>query len=131
MDDLIYSSLTPNMMVASVSHSIAFYRDLLGFDVIMSVPHAGEPVWARLQSGGAALMLQERNSLVDEYPDLAQRQTGSGLTLFVEVKGLDALYRRVQGRARIVKEPHVTFYGMREFAIEDPDGSILTLAERA
>ena len=49
---------------------------------------------------------------------------------FFVVTDVDALHATVSPRATIVMPLKTQFYGMREFAIEDPDGHILTFAER-
>ena len=43
--------LTPNIVVSSIETSLAFYRDVLGFKVTMSVPDAAPYVFVGLQSG--------------------------------------------------------------------------------
>ena len=35
-----FTSVTPNLVVKDVARSLAFYRDVLGFTVAMSVPDA-------------------------------------------------------------------------------------------
>jgi uncharacterized glyoxalase superfamily protein PhnB len=44
---------------------------------------------------------------------------------------VDALHDRLKSTVKIVMPIATQFYGMREFAIEDPDGYVLTFAERA
>ena len=38
-------------------------------------------------------------------------------------------YERAKAVATIVKEPHKTFYGATEFAIQDNNGYVLTFSE--
>lgn len=65
-----------------------------------------------------------------EYPSFAGKPLGCTGTLFVEMQGVDALHDRLRGSVTIVMPIETKFYGMREFAIEDPDGYVLTFAER-
>ena len=46
------------------------------------------------------------------------------------VDGVDALHDRLKSTVKIVMPIVTQFYGMREFAIEDPDGYVITFAER-
>jgi uncharacterized glyoxalase superfamily protein PhnB len=46
------------------------------------------------------------------------------------VWSVDAFHDRVAPRAKVVMPLKTQFNGMREFAVEDPDGHILTFAER-
>jgi hypothetical protein len=41
--------LTPNMMVEDVNRTIDFYRDVLGFELVMSVPEHGLYQWALMK----------------------------------------------------------------------------------
>jgi len=53
------------------------------------------------------------------------------MMLVYNLPSVDALHDRLKPKVKIVMPIATQFYGMREFAIEDPDGYILTFAERA
>ena len=55
---------------------------------------------------------------------------GATGTMFIEVEGVDALHGRLKGTVTIAMPLVTQFYGMREFAIVDPDGYVITFAER-
>ncbi len=42
---------------------------------------------------------------------------------------MPALYDQIRSQVTVVQEPQTTFYGTREFTIEDCNGFILTFAE--
>jgi uncharacterized glyoxalase superfamily protein PhnB len=46
------------------------------------------------------------------------------------MQGVDALHDRLKAAVKIVMPIVTQFYGLREFAIEDPDGYVITFAER-
>ena len=52
-----FTKLTPNLIVADVDLSVAFYRDVLGFTVGMQVPDASPLVFAGMQSGDIEIFL--------------------------------------------------------------------------
>lgn len=139
---MTFKKLTPNLMVENVAQSVVFYRDLLGFELLMAVrderpfdglPAAGDkPLdWAMVQRDQVAFMFQQRDSLSEEMPLLAGREIGASLTLYIELDGVDALYASLQGKADIVKPPQTTFYGRRELYLRDCNGYILALTEEA
>lgn len=124
-------SLSPNLMVKNVQQTVDFYQDLLGFKLISSVPSEkgdGSLQWAMVQAGGVTLMFQEEMNLRAEYPTLKTQATGGGFTLYLTVTGVEDVYQRAKLKTTILKEPHKTFYGATEFAIQDNNGCILTLA---
>jgi lactoylglutathione lyase len=124
-------SISANLGVADVAASLDFYTSLLDFKQIATVPDTGPFAWAMLQHGSTTIMFQERTSLSDEYALLKDKPSGGFFTLYVSVTGIDAWYDKLKGKANIIIEPHKTFYGAREFSIQDADGYVLTLSENA
>lgn len=131
-----FSDVTPNLIVANVERSMAFYRDVLGFSVSATVPEgAGPYVFAWMQRDGVAVFLNSHDS-VEEHADLASRPIGGTATLFIVLEaddlqsGVDAMLASVAGRAKVMMPMKDQFYGMREFGIEDPDGYVIFFAQR-
>jgi uncharacterized glyoxalase superfamily protein PhnB len=125
-----FKKLTPNLLVLSVERSLAFYETLLGFTRGMTVPDASPFVFASVTAGGVEIFFNEATTAVKEYPAFANKPIGATGTLFIEVEGVDALHDRLKSNVEIVMPIVTQFYGMREFAIADPDGYIITFAER-
>jgi lactoylglutathione lyase len=126
----VFTKLTPNLLVASVERSLAFYVDTLGFARGMTVPDQSPFAFASVASGAVEIFLNDAAGAVKEYPAFAGRPIGATATLFIEVEGVNALHDRLNGRVKVVMPIETKFYGMREFAIEDPDGYVITFAER-
>jgi lactoylglutathione lyase len=125
-----FKKLTPNLVVAHVERSLAFYVDTLGFERGMTVPDASPFVFASVTSGSVEVFFNDAATAVKEYPAFDSRPIGATGTLFIEVEGVDALHDRLKSTVKIVMPIETKFYGMREFAIEDPDGYVITFAER-
>jgi catechol 2,3-dioxygenase-like lactoylglutathione lyase family enzyme len=126
----ICKKLTPNLIVRSVEASLAFYVDVLGFTRGMSVPDQPPLVFASVTSGPVEIFFNDVAAVAKESPQLAGKLFGGGNTMFIEVEGIDALHGAIAPRVRIVLPLVTQWYGMREFAIEDPDGYVITFAER-
>ena len=126
-----FKKLTPNLLVANVERSLAFYVDTLGFERGMTVPDASPFVFASVNSGSVEVFFNDAATAVKEYPAFNGKPIGATGTLFIEVEGVDALHDRLKSTVKIVMPIETKFYGMREFAIEDPDGYVITFAERA
>jgi lactoylglutathione lyase len=127
----VFKKLTPNLLVASVERSLAFYVDTLGFERGMTVPDASPFAFASVTSDAVEIFFNDAAGAVKEYPAFAGKPIGATGTLFIEVEGVDALHDRLKPIVKIVMPIETKFYGMREFAIEDPDGYVITFAERA
>lgn len=124
--------LTPNLMVEDVGRTLDFYRDVLGFQVLTTVPPDQPPfTWGMVSRDGVELMFQSRASLGADIPALADAPIGASQTFYIEVEGIDALYAAIKDRVEIVLDMHTTFYDTREFAFRDVNGYILAFSEAA
>jgi len=126
-----FSKLTPNLVVRDVAASMQFYTSVLGFQPAIKVPEQPPYVFGSVTSGAVEIFFNDQKAVAEEYPPLGARPIGGALTLFVEVEGIEDVLAAVQkSKARIVMPLKQQFYGMREFAFEDPEGWIVTIAER-
>ena len=126
-----FNKLTPNLIVDSVERSLAFYENVLGFTRGFTVPDASPFVFGSVVCGSIEIFFNEKTTAVKEYPSFAARPIGLTGTMFIEMKGVDAWHDALKSRQVKIVMPLVTqFYGMREFAFEDPDGYVITFAER-
>jgi lactoylglutathione lyase len=123
-------SLTPNLIVSDVDRSIRFYRDVLGFTVGPTVPDASPYVFAIVQSGPVQIFLNASGPAIEEYPAFKDRPLGGTLTLFVDVVDIQRSHAELQGKVNIVMPLEHKWYGVTEFAFEDPDGYLITFAEQ-
>lgn len=125
-----FTSVTPNLLVSNLDRSTAFYRDVLGFTVKQTVPDAAPFVFVWLERDGVPVFLNDPKAVEKDVARVSARPFGGTATMFFVITGVDAYHAQVAPRANVVMELKTQFYGMREFAIEDPDGHILTFAER-
>jgi lactoylglutathione lyase len=124
------TKLTPNLIVSSVDQSLAFYEGVLGFSRGMTVPEQAPFVFAAVTSGPVEIFFNDRSTVTKENPQFAGKSLGGGNTMFIEIVGIDAYHDEIKDRVKIVMPIHTQWYGMREFAIEDADGYVITFAER-
>jgi uncharacterized glyoxalase superfamily protein PhnB len=126
-----FKELTPNLMVKDVNKTVEYYKEILGFNVIQTVPETGSYVFAIMNSGKILFMFQEEESLKEEYPQLNKFPQGGGLTFYIHVTDVQALYDKIKDKVTMAKEMHKTFYGSTDFSIEDCNGYILTFSQEA
>ena len=121
--------LTPNLVVADVVRSVAFYRDVLGFTVQATVPDAEPFVFAIVQSGDVEIYLNAPEPAAAEYRAFKGRPIGGTLTLFMQVDDVRAAHEALKDRVPIVMPLETKWYGVTEFAFVDPDGYVITFAQ--
>jgi len=126
----VFKSLTPNLIVSDVARSVGFYRDVLGFSLGPTVPDQAPYVFAIVQAGPVQIFLNAPEPAVAEYPAFAGRPIGGTLTLFIDVERVRDVYEALKEQVRIVMPLEKKWYGVTEFAFEDPDGYLITFAER-
>ncbi|MFC4121662.1 VOC family protein [Nonomuraea zeae] len=135
MDISIYSSFLPH---DDPDTSLAFYRDVLGFEVRGDVGYDGMR-WITVGPAG-----QPGTSIVLEPPaadpgvtederkmiaEMMAKGTYAGVVL--ATKDLDGTFERVQAAgADVVQEPTDQPYGVRDCAFRDPAGNMIRIEER-
>ena len=134
MDITIHSSFLPQ---TDPDVSLAFYRDLLGFEVRNDVGYAGMR-WITVGPTN-----QPDTSIV-LYPPAAtpgindaERSTiaemmakGSYAIMVFATPDLDGVFERLQASdAEIVEEPTEQPYGVRDCAVRDPAGNLLRIQQ--
>ena len=125
-----FTSVTPNLIVRDIAKSTAFYRDVLGFETKQTVPDAEPFVFVWLEHHGVPVFLNDLKAAEHDYPDAASLPQGGSAAMFFVITGVDAYHAAVSPKANVIMPLKTQFYGMREFAITDPDGHIITFAER-
>src|SRR5207248_11373793 len=81
----VFKKLTPNLLVANVERSLAFYVETLGFTRGMTVPDASPFVFASVVSGDLEIFFNDAASAEKEYPAFAGKPIGATATMFIEL----------------------------------------------
>jgi uncharacterized glyoxalase superfamily protein PhnB len=109
--------LVPMQPVRSLPASVAFYAKL-GFTVENRRDEWG---WAMLRCGDCQVMLDQSINLHAGGPRSA--------VLYLYPQDVVDFHRRARENGLPVPALDVTFYGMTEFRIEDPDGNRLWIGQ--
>lgn len=110
--------LIPMLPVRSVDASVDFYRKL-GFSVEQ---RNDEWSWAMLRFDDCRLMVDQSINL---HPG-AQRAS----VVYLYPDDISEYHRQVRSNGLVVPDLDVTFYGMTEFRLDDPDGNRLWIGQR-
>ena len=124
------TKLTPNLVVSNVDASLRFYENVLGFDRSMTFPEQSPFMFATVTNGPVKIFLSARSTVIKEDLRLSDLTLGGGNIMLIEVDGVDTVHTRIAPLVKVVMSLRTQSFGMREFAIEDPDGYVITFAER-
>jgi len=123
------------LQVFDMPTSVAFYRDILGFEVIMkSQPAEGDDFdWGLLRHGSTELMLNTQYEKPNRppAPNRARVAAHDDTALFFSCKDLDAAYAYLRANGIDAKPPVVRPYGMKQVWLKDPDGYTVCFQWRA
>lgn len=126
---IVTNGMTPLLQVYDMPEALAFYRDVLGFEVVSASPEADTPEgrfshWMQLRLGPADVML---NTAYDEGErplsrDKAQQRWHGDTCLYFGADDVDAVYEALRAKIAGLKPPKNAPYGMRQLYLSDPDG---------
>lgn len=116
--------LTPLIEVFDMPTSVAFYRDVIGFEVVMQSRPGDSFDWGLLRMGDAELMLNTAYE-ADHRPPTPDRPRWAGhshTTLYFYCPNLDEAYEYLRSKGIAAEKPVVRDYGMKQLSVTDPDG---------
>lgn len=119
--------MAPLLQVFDMPTSLAFYRDLLGFERVgdSGAGDASDWVWLRLH--GVDLMLNtayESDSRPPE-PDPARIAAHQDTGLFFGCRDVDGAYAYLLANGLKPEPPKIQDYGMKQLYVTYPDGYVL------
>jgi len=123
------TSAVPYFEVFDMNASVAFYRDLLGFEILFASPEVETAEgrfshFVRLRRGRVELML---NTAYDsgERPPARTEARWAGcrhVHLYIDCDDVPALYAEATARGLEAEAPAPTGYGYLALGVSDPDG---------
>lgn len=120
--------MVPLLMVYDMRRTVAFYRDVLGFEVEQQWEPDGHLYWASLKSGRAKLMVNAEYEDEHRRPE-HDRPHGSDVIFYFYPANVVALRERVVVKGVAASELRVTHYGHKQFDLKDPDGYRLCFSQ--
>ncbi|MBN2346590.1 MAG: VOC family protein [Candidatus Aminicenantes bacterium] len=124
------NKMTPVLYVDSIEASLPFWVDALGFARTVEVPDGDRLGFVILTSGNLEVMLQGYHSLEKDIPSLGKEMRGSPSVLYIEVKDIGEIERRLRGH-QVVVPKRATPYGALEIFFRTPGGHVIGFAQQA
>ena len=134
MEITIHNSFLPH---DDPEESLAFYRDILGFEVRLDVG-GGKMRWITIgppQQPGTSIVLHppaaDPGITDDERRTIAEMMAkGTYAIVVLATTDLDATFDKLSAStAEIVQEPTEQPYGVRDCAVRDPAGTMIRIQE--
>lgn len=122
------SRISPLFIVADVPATLAFYRDMLGFEIVFRGPAPDDEFFGIVRRDGAMIMFKAlgvvsdgKEILVEPVPNY-KRKPAFSWDAFLEVADPEALAAEFASRGVRFSVPLGEDDDLRGFAIEDIDG---------
>jgi predicted enzyme related to lactoylglutathione lyase len=121
------------LAVSDVDRSLAFYRDLIGFEVEATYD---DPPYATLTLAGTRLSLAEQGHTAEDRPGVTMtvpaEPSKASVVLVVEVTDARAKYTEIERKgARFLAKPFEPPWGGCRFFCVDPDGYLVEIEQPA
>jgi catechol 2,3-dioxygenase-like lactoylglutathione lyase family enzyme len=99
------------LLVKEYEEALAFYADVLGFQIIEDLNLGGGKRWVRMRAPGGGELLFAR-AVTDEQRSRVGDQTGGRVFLFFETDNFKREYARLTSRGvRFLEKPRKEHYG--------------------
>jgi glyoxylase I family protein len=120
--------MAPLLQVFDLPTSLAFYREILGFEVVQSTSD-----WAWLKRDDVELMLNTayESDQRPPAPDPRRIAAHDDTALYFGCPDVDAAFAYLRSRGVVTQEPRIAPYGMKQLYLSDPDGYNLCFQWRA
>lgn len=126
------AKLVPMLNISHIETSLAFYQKAFGFELVSPEEGVEEWRWANIRSGETELMLSETQcDLALQKGSNPHQDTSWPTVFYFYPDDVEALYDHVVEQGYEPTELITTFYGMKEFSIQDPDGHMLSFGQDA
>jgi catechol 2,3-dioxygenase-like lactoylglutathione lyase family enzyme len=115
----------PCLLVSDMRRTLDFYMHVLGFMQTGYYPIESDPIRTEVRRDDVAIIL-----ITEAVHGAAEAPAFTG-ALYTFPENIEQLANELRGKVPFAWGPEDTEFGMREFAIRDPDGYTLVFAQRA
>ncbi len=116
--------LTPLIQVFNMPRALAFYRDILGFQIVSDSGDGDDSSWVWIAKDGCHLMLNDQYEPghVPDGPPSERTEWHSDTCLYLGCEDVDRVYEYLLDKGLDLEPPTVAPYGMKQLYLKDPDG---------
>lgn len=121
------NNIVPMLATGDIAVAVRFYREAFGFEVRDKFDSGGQTWWCELMRDGFSLMLTQHETDVDN-PGVREGFAQTTINFYLS-DGIEALHAKLAKAQYPVSDLRVTFYGVKEFDLQDPDGYTLLIGQ--
>lgn len=126
----MYQKMAPMFLVEDVDAALRWYQEIPGARLQHSLPKNPPFEWVSLLLEDIEIMFSQKKSAQKWYSDkVSICEKPANFISYIYVKDTAYLYDQIKDKVTIVMQPKDQWYGVREFAIQDPFGFILIFAQ--
>jgi len=124
--------MTPLIQIFNMRRSLAFYRDILGFEVVRDSGGGDDASWVLLQLDGCYLMLNDQYEpgRVPDAPPDERTRWHRDTCIYLGCPDPEAAYEYLLSKGIDLEPPAIAPYGMKQLYVMDPDGTIFVFSAR-
>ena len=119
------TGLAPMLAARDLGETMRFY-ETLGFSCQGTFEVDGDAVWCSLERDGIRLMFTWEQPHAHDGDEPHSHDPALAGTLYFYCEDIDELSAELQGKAPVEMDLADREYGMRDFAISDPNGYLLS-----
>ncbi len=119
-----FDDMISMLSVKDIHKSLDFYQGALGFERLSPDEALADWKWALIRSGKVKLMLNQNKGPV--HPE---GEHDFNVAFYFYPDDVIALHEKLSKAGHPVTKLIVTFYGMKEFSLKDPDGHFLSFGK--
>jgi len=126
----MYQKIVPMFLVEDVDAALLWYQETFGAKLQHNLPRNPPFEWVSLLISDIEIMFSRKKSAQKWYSDKVNVcEKPTNFISYIYVKDTAYLYDRIKDKVTIVMQPRDQWYGIREFAIQDPFGFMLIFAQ--
>lgn len=122
------------VFVSDQERALEFYRDRLGFEVVMDMPYGQEFRWltvAERKGGTEIVLFRPARSVVGDQAAEIEKRIGTWTGVVFVTDDIQGAYERLRARGvEFLTPPAAQPWGGSEAQFSDPDGNRFHLAQR-
>lgn len=126
----MYQELAPMFLVDNVDEVVRWYKDILGAKLQHSLPDTPPFEWVSLKLTDVEIMFAEKKAAQKWYTKAVSISgRPANFIAYFYVENINKLHDQIKSKVNVIMEPKDQYYGMREFAFQDPFGFVIIFAQ--